>query len=181
MSSTRLTNELRNRIIKAVLEHRFGPDEAALEKAKARLAQLVYDSLYSADEQKAMAALPEGWLPRQMNDGVYLAGLYVSITFAKPLLYTWKHYSESPKFPADHPTSRLFEDINTRKSKLREAKDAASAKVNGILSSASTAKKLLELWPEVEPFIPPDTAPVYLPAVPRAEVNALLGLPKREE
>lgn len=181
MSSIRLTNEMRSRIAKAVLEHRFGPEEKEIELDRKKLGSLVYDTLYDKFTQGLMAELPEGWLPTQCADHVYFAGQWVSVEFGEPRRFLYEEFNTSPKFGADDPVSKLFESIESRKYKLREARGEASAKVNGLLSEATTVKKLLEIWPEVEPFIPPATAPVHLPAVPRAEVNALLGLPTRKE
>lgn len=180
--STRLTNELRNRIRQAVLEHRFGADEAAIEADKKKLGRLAYDTLYTPQEQEFMRGLPEGMLPTQFYDSFHFAGQWCTLHFGgEALPFHYQHYQCAPKFAADSPVTQLFEDIEARKRKLREAKDAAAAKVNGILSEATTVKKLLEIWSEVEPFLPPANTPVYLPAVPRAEVNALLGLPTKKE
>lgn len=181
MSSIRLTNDLRNRIAKAVLEHRFGPEEKELEQDRERLGKLVYDLLYDGATQNAMDGLPEGWLPTQSDDNVYFAGQWAHVEFGEPLRFTYKDSRNFPKFAADSPATKLFEDIEARKHKLREARSETAAKVNGLLCEATTMKKLLEIWPEVEPFIPPSTTPVYLPAVPRDEVNALLGLPTKKE
>lgn len=65
MGSIRLTNEMRNRIAKTVLEHRLGPEEKEIELDRKKLGSLVYDTLYDKSTQGLMAKLPEGWLPTQ--------------------------------------------------------------------------------------------------------------------
>lgn len=185
MSSIRLTNEMRNRICKAVLEHRFAAEEAALEKAKEEIAEFSYSILYTPARLERF---------KGSEPGEYVTLDFMNVSFAgqssvrfclnggpRPFFHAHNSYTKTIRFAADDPPAQAWEKYQAKKSKFREAKDTAEAKVNGILSEATTVKKLIEIWPEVEPFIPPGTTPVHLPAVPRVEVNALLGLPTKKE
>ena len=52
--------------------------------------------------------------------------------------------------------------------------------VNELLRLVNTSKQLLELWPEVEPYLPPHIADpsraVQLPAIPISRLNERLGI-----
>lgn len=183
MSSTRLTNELRNRIAKAVLNHRFEAEEKALDVATEALGDLIYESLYPAggNARKRLDTALDGEYAYCTSIDCHLAGDYRSIPMSKQRPVQHKHYSGRAKFDANAEPVVVFRDIQAKRRKLKEHKDETAAKVNGLLSEATTIKKLMEIWPEVEPFIPPAVTPVNLPAVPRDEVNSLLGLPTKTE
>lgn len=53
----------------------------------------------------------------------------------------------------------------------------ARKKALGILNSVQTVPKLLEVWPEVEPYIAEQAPKPQLPALPISEINAVLRLP----
>lgn len=62
MPKTLLNQGHRKAIVKAVLAHRFDPDEKALETRRYALAETVYASLCDAPTLEKMNALPFGWL-----------------------------------------------------------------------------------------------------------------------
>jgi len=183
MASKRLTNDLRICITKAVLNHRFGAEEKALDAAMEALGDLIYETLYpeAGAARKRLDTALDGEYAYCTGIDCNLAGDYRTVPMSKQRPVQHKHCRGRAKFAAGEAPVIQFRDIQTRRSKLREAENEARAKVNGVLSGATTVKKLLEIWPEVEPFVPPAAAPVNLPAIPRVEVNALLGLPTRNK
>lgn len=183
MAAGRLTNEMRNRIAKAVLEHRFGAEEAALDAARPALGDAIYEALYPTGSvaRLHLRASLEGEHYRTMRKTCHFPGKrWVEIELSEVMPFFDKD-DGCLGFDANSPATAAFERFHAAERKLQEAKEEASAKVHGILSEATTVKKLMEVWPEVEPFIPPAATPIHLPAVPRDEVNALLGLPTKKE
>lgn len=182
--STRLTNDMRNRICEAVIKHRFGKAGEDLKEAGLKLGDAVYEALYpkGSRERERLAGGFIGEYIKCTSRACYFAGCYHEVRFRECLPFCYHYgYDERPKFSADAPVTKALTELNAAKDKLRAEKDEARAMVNGILSKPGTIGKLLEIWPEVEPFIPPETTPVHLPAVPRDEVNALLGLPSKDK
>lgn len=87
----------------------------------------------------------------------------------------------------------IIEDTNTEYKKFKKVKDAhekwfhehneLKVEAETILASVNTTKQLLEVWPEVEPFLPPHVADpskaVNLPAIPVSRLNERIGLNKK--
>lgn len=179
--STRLTNELRRRISKAVLKHRFAADDQNIEEARPIVGEAVYEVLYptGSEERKHLEASLEGEHYRTKRKTCHFPGnRWVEIEFPKVLPFFDKH-ANPISFDANSDATSIYESYLAAERAVGEAKEEAGVKVWALLEQATTVKKLLEIWPEVEPFIPVDAAPTTrLPAVPVDEVNALLGLKK---
>lgn len=71
------------------------------------------------------------------------------------------------------------EALADRKSDLVKRIKEAEAKVTAALTGTTRAKAI-QLWPEIEPFLPVEAKPAGLPALPTKELNALLDLPVEE-
>lgn len=201
---TKLTKWMREGIAKKVMIHRFREQADALAADYAALAADVYNDLYTEAERKKMDALPEGWLPT--SDDVYVqfgesGRTYQHLRFDGDLYGVARRYASSregdrirKRILAKHNRSgcaKVYEDkheLSQRASALREreaemakAADAAQRQIEAALNSASTIKRLVEMWPEIEPFAADyDDKPKPVPALPTDQLNKLLDLPVSE-
>lgn len=190
MKNPRLTNELRRKIRKAVLEHRFASDEAALKETEDSIGKAVYDELYpdgSPARDRLFSSPVDGEYCWTNEVHCVFKGNHGSKTFllpeSRPFLHKHVRVYENSAYVEIGPDGHiavLRQKYKDRKDSLDEARKDAGSLVWAVLEKATTIKKLVEIWPEIEPFIPQDvTAPVVnLPAVPTEEINALLGLKK---
>ena len=86
-----------------------------------------------------------------------------------------KVYDATDPIAQEH--MELTRDLEDFQAEVRAAKRAAKV----AMESVTTVKKLIEVWPEVEEFakdyLVNGERKAILPAIPRAELNAKLGLP----
>lgn len=90
----------------------------------------------------------------------------------------------SKSYDARHPLCERYKALGNKETDLIQEMDSARRTAEAAMNSVTTVKKLIEVWPEVEEF-----AKVYLnngerkavlPMIPRAALNAKLGLPPAE-
>lgn len=200
----RLTGELRERIAKDVLQHRFAAEIEKIVQAKAALADDVYNDVYKKADREKMAALPNGWLPEvtacdakfgdkgssyerlQFTGGVHGILSKHRVTrepadslyrrcLAKHKSGCWKVYEDS------HRLSLRYTEITAQTRALSEQIQTARQTIETMLGSVTTLAALLKAWPEVAPFVA-TLKPVEakLPAIPVQSLNAMFKLPVKE-
>jgi hypothetical protein len=198
--SIRLTNYTREQITNAVLTHRFSEATETLIADRAAFAEEIYSDVYRKSDRERMASLPNGWLPEEDQINVqfgdqrgyesldYRGHLYGSLnktrkagakgdpTFRRVLN---KHYRRCAKvYGDDHRLTKKYHELQASQKELFRQYEEAKRQVEAAVASASTINKLVEVWPEVEPFARAfDTAPLKVPAIPTDKLNKLLDLP----
>lgn len=92
----------------------------------------------------------------------------------------WKPAPHEHTITADNPLAQQFHDLQAEQRAATAERDRIEGTVRGALLGFTTVKKLLEAWPEAAELLPddsPDKPKTTLPAVPVADLNAMLGLP----
>ncbi len=196
----RLTNAMRETIRNRVIAHRFTADAHALFCDYGRLAARAYDFFYPAPMRTRMDSLPKGWLPEDDDIRFQCGNTYARFSFdgtpyrsdylgnyTKDIEPISKRFLTKDKgaclfvLEADHSISVELEQLNQRRTGLIEAEHQAIVAIRTTLEKFHTSEKLIEGWPEVEPFmdgiVPVKAAPLV---VQTADLNALLDLPVRE-
>jgi len=88
------------------------------------------------------------------------------------------------QYEAGHPMEKRLTDLKGEASDFETEVTRATKTAEAAMNSVTTVKKLIEVWPEVEEFARPylvnGEQRAILPAIPRAELNAKLGLPPHE-
>ncbi len=196
MASVKLTNAHRDEILKRVLSHAFKAEAEKLRDDFAALAGAVYDDVFSAAERRQMEALPQGWLPTDDDINVQLGSDYRYLRFngrnarvddlvaCVPAKETLRRFPASKKascckvYEASHPLTVRFRELENARDDLLLRVSDATAKTRAALNRATTLARLVEGWPEIEPFttfIPTDRP--ALPAIQTDVLNGLLDLP----
>ncbi len=198
---TRLTNDIRNAIRQDLVEHRYGPVAKSIGDRLQEFAAKLYDKTYPPEQQELMASLPKGWLPEADHIRFAYAGQYHSVHF-NGFSWGWsalgsltKRGNPITRFVAtehdrnynislrDEDLTREFGQIHNDMRKLEETFSIAQRDLQTALSAFSTIEKLIEAWPEVEPFAkdyitaPQKASKTLLPAVKISSLNAMLDLP----
>lgn len=176
----RLTNDLRERLIR----HRFEEPEGELEAREQRLADRLYNALYTNSERHRMMKLPNGWLKERLDIEVSMPGRgWVVLKFREPLRFQDQTGRCVLSLNTeDH--SELIQDLHEyleAKDMLSRTRQQARRDISAVLKSVHTDKRLLEVWPEVKPFlqeIVPLQPKSNLPAVPIQNLNTMLKLKK---
>lgn len=203
--STRLTNDIRERVGLDVLVHRFRPDVDALLHDQSAFALRVYDDLFDVKTQAAMHALPEGWLPAAESIGAQFGyhggnGRFVRLYFSGYVygdlsrvrdksdnaivvrrVPASKEHGCAKVYDSSHKLSIEFDRIRDRTKKIRENIATAKQSVTAALAAVTTVKRLIETWPEIAPFASKyETEKPQLPALPTHQLNSILDLPVDE-
>lgn len=180
MSTVRLTNYIRETVLARLLKHAFEAREKALEKDKHAFARQVYDAIYPAAIQKAMKALPKGYLPTDGDLKVSFDGEYTHVYFGESRLIAKCHeYNAAKVFDPKDPLTARYHELEKVEEALKAEKSKAKSSAEAALDSCTTVKKLIEVWPEVEPFVKDfaTTSQSRALALPIKELNKSLGLP----
>lgn len=184
MATVRISNYMKEQVISRLLKHAFEEREKSLQAKWYALGDAVYQDLYPADLQKKMNALPAGFLPMDDDVRVSFGGNFTRVYFGENRLLARSHQSNAARVYDDkHPLSVRHDAYRSAKDQLEEETRKAKSSAQAILDSVTTLKKLIEVWPEVEPFVEDfkqTDSGRYLPALPVQDLNARLGLPKKE-
>ena len=181
---TRLTNDMRSRIERKLMERRFSEREAALVKQEQKLALAVYNSAFSATDRRKMTSLPDGWLAkhRHVRFEAYGTFHHFHMKDAKPFPDNKSGYCCLATFEARHELAERTRAFKAAKSDLRKEKHEAETELQRALASCTTVKRLLEAWPELEPFVSDYVStPNTLPTVPVEKLNADFRLPVKKQ
>ena len=96
-----------------------------------------------------------------------------------------KNDREAGIFDARHPLSVEYQAFMNELQDLQEKISGARRTARSALDSVHTIQKLIEVWPEVEEFakqyLVHGERKALLPDIPRAQLNAVLGLPPEEK
>lgn len=79
---------------------------------------------------------------------------------------------------ADNPLTAEFHAIHELQQQYNSDLDNLRQSVRAAVKSVTTTEKLLKVWPECAELLPTEVAPKpQLPALPVADLNAMIGLP----
>jgi hypothetical protein len=182
MATVRLTNYSRDRILKRVLDFRFSEVTAQLKVEQTQLGDKFYNDVYLPATQKMMLALGPEFFRQQNHLYFRLEGgtSKTQVFFDKYRLIANDHYNGVAKIYDDgHPLRVEWEKLEGRVHLNKENREYASTQARNVLWNCSTLQKLLQVWPEVEPFTDEfrNPEPTRALVVPIQNLNELLGLP----
>lgn len=85
-------------------------------------------------------------------------------------------------FSADHEITTRFDEVFAAEAKLEARRKDIESTVWAALNSVTTIKRLIEVWPESKELIPDDidAAKQTLPALKVEDLNKLIGLPTEQ-
>ncbi len=78
----KLSNEIRNDIIEALIKHRFTADQEAIDQMETTLADKLYCDYYGKATRKQMESMPDGALPVTRDTFVNFAGCRDTLKFS---------------------------------------------------------------------------------------------------
>ena len=199
----KLTKSMREKTIRKLINHAFEDRVMDWIGESKEFAEQVYRDVYDKN-LKLMQELPAGWLPLRKSIKVQFAETFTWIYFGGGLdsglgiptelsrargkleleskIIPYAHIHDAAKvFSATDQLSKRFQVLVDQRDDLikeiRKAEDDAWA----VLNSCSTMKKLLDAWPEIEPFVLEASAKSNLPDIPRSTLNSEFKLPVGEK
>jgi hypothetical protein len=172
---------------------------------RAKFSQKVYVDCFSEKDLKLINQMPEGWLPERDDFRVQLGGTVDELHFNGMFNY---HHSElrllggllkeiKRRFPSqkcggviavfDVASEYVDEHrfLQGASEDLEEEIKRAKATARTTLNKFTTVEKLVELWPQIEPFTrgyvnATIAGAAGLPAIRVEELNKTFGLPVEE-
>lgn len=197
---TRLTNAIKEDLLKKLLVHAYKDRVQEAVNRNAAFALKVYDDAFAADLEQ-IAKIPTGWLVTDtdikvqfgptiqrlyfrgtlgtynMDPPMRTCGANVNYEASQPFPYKKKE-TVVKQYPGDHPLVAEFDDVKDQFDRLDAEIRRARATIEAAMNSVTTVKKLIEVWPEVDEFAKDylEEKP-NLPVILRQELNSLLDLP----
>lgn len=180
---SRLTKQLREKMLETVLEHAFTAKQQAANRAKVAAGEKVYTDIYGA-HLIAMESLPKGFMNKGRYIYIAIAGQKHCVELSEQKKIGYSHdsrHSETAKlYVGDEVIAQEFLAAVDVSADLDKQRKAMHREVYAVLESVHTFKKLWEVWPEckslLEKFEDKPTIAI-LPAVQVHRLNAALGLP----
>lgn len=201
---TRLSTNIKESLWRKLCERSFQKQAEAIVKEQAEFAARVYDECFSEKDRKRMYDLPEGWMPSDGDIKVQLASTVTQFYFwgsgsnysipehmrhagAKVLDVPNKRFPSRLKgnvcgvFDGGTPIAEAWTALQAKQADLCRTIDEAKRAAMVVMNSATTVKRLIDIWPEAEEFakkyLDNGERKALLPAVSVERLNALLGLP----
>jgi hypothetical protein len=181
--NVKLTNHARDQIISNALRGAFEKEYADIKKRLAKIAMDCYRSVVPAAKEKAARQAPEEFL--SLTNSLTLRFYDVdtkshlkterSVEVAKPLPF-FSRESLGYLSVYDRDVYLAYRTLDDERAALDKKRGELAESIRLTVYATSSLNKLIEMWPEVEGFLPSDlTAPKpMLPALPVDDLNAAL-------
>lgn len=201
----KLTKDIRKTLCYDLMQHRFKTDYLVIVGKSKDFSTKVYNDIFSETEQKTMKSLPKGWMPVASGISVSFGSTKVNLSFNGSIKDWYSRYTHPNQYhpsiktddidrivpykfsyggayakvyDARHEFSAEYEDLYNSVVDFHEKTTVARSKIAASLESVTTDTKLLEAWPEIKPFLAKiEKVIIPLPAIPVADLNAVLRLP----
>lgn len=187
MKSKKLTTWMRDKIVDAVVDDVLKPRRDQQQSQRERFADEVYAGVVG-EHEATMKRLPSGYcdVSRSVSVEVTQKGdprgrrYHLGLSNDR-LVPAFARYQPILEVRADSAIAERLAALESEKESIDRDAVELRAKVMQVVRSASTVAKLIEIWPEVKPYLPPEaiqTDVVNLPAVVVAQLNNVLAQAK---
>lgn len=168
----KLTNAMKERIIKSIMTDTFVVRENMISIEKTKLADRIYTDFYGL-YLKDMSRLPEEFFIQKSDlslrfgsDSRY-ATLAMNTTRRVGKLHDYSNWN----FSETHAFTVTYRSIEAKSLTLSRDKDKLMATLRSIIIPITTDKRLIEVWPDAEKWIP--TTPAAMSNLPVVQVDGL--------
>lgn len=171
----KLTTLMKERIIKSILDETFGKRTRSLADDKQKLADDVYASYY-APHAANMKKIPEEFFFSQGIIDIKANGvLRTEFAMSTTRLFGACHQYRPVEIPPGSDLEKRLISIQKRSDLLKDDRKALERTLNSVIMPVTTDKKLIEVWPDAEKWIPTTpAATANLPAIRPEDLNAMI-------
>lgn len=184
MKSIRLTNVMRDEIIKSISDqyNKQNPIPFDLEKEEENLAIYFYEKAYSAI-LPALKKVPNDFFTFSDCVVVCINGEQTRFNVGKKIfrVKASENYNRKPDYVADKDERlELFHAAKDAVKEWEKKKLELYREAKAVIDNCNTNLQLIEMWPQIEPFLPayianPEKA-IRLPAIQTSRLNERLGI-----
>lgn len=168
----RLTNEVRHSVINKILHAKFSKDKEAIKLAESKFADDVYAAI---KDISLINDMPQEWFACNQQFPAYFNGERTYQNMSVKRLLPFFVYNSGIRFALEHPLTQQRIVMKQQAHELQMAEEAVRKELTKVLFSVTTDKRLIEIWPEAEKWLPSKYA-VHLPA--NVDVDKLRNLLK---
>lgn len=144
MATQRLTNYVREAILKAALDRAFKGREEELKAEQRAFADAVYADQYPPELLKKMKALPPGFLPTGDDFRVrFGANSWERVCWGEQRVISHAHKGSAITYEDGHALTARFNELERKDDQLNEEKNAAERQAKAVLNSVTTYNKLI--------------------------------------
>lgn len=187
MATANLTVGMMETIARAVCQHRYDAEQAALKQRGAEIGDRLYNELFPPKLIAQVKKAPKefinfaGNLRIHYKRGDETTTYHPALSEERPVPAYLSHYGHLD-LKAPHPIMDEWAAHSKQTKKLNDARRDAYKEIMGALRGFRTTKALRTAWPEVASFIPEETVTPDRPLqrVP-AQLNKDLRLPPKEK
>lgn len=207
MATTKLTNHIRESILKDLLAYAFLERAQAQIDAECDFSTAVFEDVYSKHLDMIKSA-PDGFFAMDDDFKVYFDYECQRLDFGCGFDFNvpadWRSFGVKnrenanrrmpsgarsnqaiKRYDLDHAMTVKFLKLKADREALKLEIERTSRTAKATLASVSTISKLIDVWPEArvfaEKYAVQGEAKAILPAIPRRELNNALGLPPASE
>ena len=188
-TTVRLTNEIKDKIIDRAMANAFADGLKDVRKKLGALATKAYRANYAtAAQEKASALSPEEWIARTNSVQIAFYRENNANGTAGGHLTTERNIQVDKALPfrardtlgyitvRDAAVYATYTELVAQRSEIKATIEKLRTNIRTLVYSAGTIKKLIEVWPEVTPFIPAEAFALkpQLPATLASDINSSL-------
>jgi hypothetical protein len=173
----RLTKDEKENIAYRAVADVTKAKEQKLQERLYSVSLKIYNSLFTKEQKDLMAKLPDGWL--QYETSIRVNKLqYRRCEYLKFKNAVRSTYAMSCGLNANDLDSSLVEElikVYEDKDSFDKEKRVLRGKLDNLLSTITTEKKLTEVWPEGTKYLTPCDSTENLPSITSKEVVYLMA------
>lgn len=177
----RLTNEIRDKIIKEMATNAVEKERLALVKREGLLAMKLWKAVYPKAERDLAAKLPAGWIRMDKCLMFNLNGMSIRLDAPEPVTVKSSDggYCHRLGNISDQELGAEFLKLDGDRKDLERKFSEIKATAKALLYSVGTYNSLEKAWPEGKKFyekFKPKNESSGVPATLTANLNALVGI-----
>jgi hypothetical protein len=183
----RLTNDIRNNVIQAVLKAKFSKRKEALDREDNKLAMLALKERIGPKNLKLCDELDEIFTKEISSINIAVPGLSrVHFSFDKDVRVPAGFPQHSTNGAQGNAKSKSAIERFIKHSRARDElgneREGLRRKLRTVLYSVTTAKRAIETLPEIAPYMPNGAVPAAgVPAELVADLAKLIPAPSKEK
>jgi len=178
----RLTVRLKDQILSGVIKDTFKKREENLKQEMRALGDVVLNKVVGKHED-AIKNAPDGFYPVaghirvRFGESRFTVG-QIPLSTERRIPYSMLNLRTQVD---DKGIIKRYETLQKKEARLKKDKDDLKRQVRAMLESCTTLKKLKDLWPEVESYLPAASQPTAnLPAIVAEDLNKTIAALKAQ-
>jgi hypothetical protein len=170
----RLTETIREHIILHAVRYTFDERRKELGERESIITNKAIDYVIGDDNLRLMKKLPDNFFAYRTDIRIHSKDNYSYKKLLNGRLVPAFIAYSGAELPATNGLWREINAVDREKAALEDERGELTTKIRAMLAGITTVKRLLEVWPESEPFLPSFEEKANLPAVQAEDLNTMI-------